>query len=102
MIDFGNFLQRPHIIVDGQVVFDPPLTPGEQAEWDALLKLASMLEPMSTAQYDALRPQMQTLRELRQLGRNAFMALTAADRDRMIYDALVAQTIIDLALLRDS
>jgi hypothetical protein len=24
------------------------------------------------------------------------------DRDRMLYDALVAQTIIDLALLRDT
>jgi hypothetical protein len=77
-------------------------------EWDTDLSaaeaqtVARSAEPMTTEAYAAVRAQMQTLRDLRQLGRNAFMQLAANDRDRMLYDALVAQTIIDLALLRDT
>lgn len=83
------------------LVFDPPLTAAEEATYSTFSRLASMQQPMTTGQYDSLRAQMQTLRDLRQLGRNAFMALSAAERDRLIYDALTAQTIIDLAMLRD-
>ena len=44
---------------------------------------------------------MQTLRDLQQMGRSAFMALSAAERDLLIYDALEGQTMIDIAILRD-
>jgi hypothetical protein len=56
---------------------------------------------MTRDQYNAVRAQMQTLRDLRQLGRNAFMALTAAERDRLTYDAMTSVTIVLLAILRD-
>lgn len=81
--------------------WDSDLSPAELQTITDVRSIARTLQPMSTDQYAVLRPQMQALRDLRQLGRNAFMALTAADRDRMLYDALVAQTIIDLAILRD-
>jgi hypothetical protein len=48
-----------------------------------------------------LRAPVQTIRDLRQMGRNAFMALTAAERDRLLYDAQAATTTILLALLRE-
>jgi hypothetical protein len=87
---------------DGTMEFTPPLTAEEQATFATLQKMASIQTSWTPALYDQVRPQLQVLRDLRQLGRNAFMQLAANDRDRMIYDALVAQTIIDLALLRDT
>ena len=57
--------------------------------------------PLTVEEWDRIRPELLALRNLRQMGRAAFMALTAAERDRLIYDALVSQAIIDLALLRD-
>lgn len=57
--------------------------------------------PFTPDQYAAVRQQMQVLRDLRQMGRNAFMALSAAERDRAMYDAFTAVTIVLLALLRD-
>ena len=84
-----------------RLVFDPPLTPEEDAVYQTLVKIAASVDLMTVALYNSIRPQMQVLRDLRQMGRNAFMALSAAERDRLIYDALTAQTIIDLAILRD-
>jgi hypothetical protein len=81
--------------------WDTDLTPAELQAVADVQAIARAGAPMTTEAYAAVRAQMQVLRDLRQLGRNAFMALTAADRDRMIYDALVTQTIIDLAILRD-
>lgn len=75
-----------------------PLT-DEQKALDAHIASTGLIMDRDT--YNAVRSEMQTLRDLRQMGRNAFMALTAAERDRLIYDALTAQTIIDLAILRD-
>jgi hypothetical protein len=82
------------------LVFDPDLTPEETALFDVLQRIAAS-EHWTPDAYSAVRAEMQTLRDLRQMGRNAFMALSAAERDRLTYDALVAQTIIDLAILRD-
>jgi hypothetical protein len=56
---------------------------------------------MTRDQYNAVRAQMQTLRDLRQMGRNAFMGLSAAERDRLIYDAMTSVTIVLLSILRD-
>lgn len=56
---------------------------------------------LTTEQYAAVRSQMQVLRALRQLGRNAFLALTAAERDREMYNAMMAATEILLVQLRD-
>lgn len=84
-----------------ELVWNPDLSAADQSTADAILRSLLSEEPMTTQQYKDVRAQVQVLRDLRQLGRNAFMALPAADRDRMLYDALVAQTIIDLALLRD-
>lgn len=93
----------PQVQPDGSAVisFTPDLTPAEVATFDVLVRLAASTKPMSIDKYNAVRTEMQTLRALRQMGRNAFMALSAAERDRMTYDALVSQTIIDLAILRD-
>jgi hypothetical protein len=82
--------------------WDTDLSAAEAQTVADVQTIARSAEPMTTEAYAAVRAQMQTLRDLRQLGRNAFMQLAANDRDRMLYDALVAQTIIDLALLRDT
>lgn len=88
--------------VDGRSVvsWDPPLTAQQQATYDAIaLKYRAVrIEPEEWA---AIRDDIVVIRDLRQLGRNAFMALTAADRDRALYDAQAATTTILLALLRE-
>lgn len=91
----------PTSLNEESVAFTPDLTTDESATVNDLIRLAIASGPWSSAAYAAVRTEMQALRDLRQLGRNAFMALSATERDRMIYDALVAQTIIDLAILRD-
>ena len=59
-------------------------------------------QTLSTEEYDAVRAQMQVLRDGRQLGRNGFMALPEAERWRMLYDAVFQnQTEILLVMLRD-
>lgn len=83
------------------ITYDPDLTPEEQATWDTLAQLATGATLITPAELDTIRPSMVALRDLRQMGRAAFMALTAAERDRLSYDAHVATTMILLAILRD-
>jgi hypothetical protein len=82
--------------------FDPPLTAEEQTTYVLLVALArSGMAHLSPTEYQTVRTNLASLRDFRQLGRNAFMALTAAERDRMLYDAQTATTIVLLAILRD-
>lgn len=82
--------------------FVPPLTTEEQATLANIIALArSGMTHLTPTEYDTIRSQLATIRDLRQLGRNAFMALTTAERDRLLYDAQAATTTILLALLRE-
>jgi hypothetical protein len=81
--------------------FDPPLTSQEQATLDLIIKYVRSGMTVTYAGYLAIRPHLTTIRDLRQMGRNAFMALTAAERDRLLYDAQAATTTILLAMLRE-
>jgi hypothetical protein len=83
------------------LTYEPDLSPAEQATFDSVARLAVGAAIITTAEYDTIRPDIQTIRDLRQMGRNAFMALTAAERDRLLYDAQAATTTILLALLRE-
>lgn len=88
-------------VTDRTIVYTPDLTAPEQAIFDASLALAKAHQQMSREAYAAIRADIQTVRDLRQMGRNAFMALTATERDRLIYDAQSATTTILLAILRE-
>lgn len=83
------------------LVFDPDLSLAEQAQLATLVSVSRSPVQLTPAEYAAVRAQMQTLRALRQMTRAEFMALTAAERDRATYDALVAVTETLLAILRD-
>lgn len=83
------------------VSWTPDLTVEEQATVDTLLKLVVGATLITPAEAVAIRDDIVVIRDLRQLGRNAFMALTAADRDRALYDAQAATTTILLAILRE-
>jgi hypothetical protein len=87
----------------GSVVytFTPDLTTEEAARFADLQTLLLSPVTLSLAERDAIRPAIVILRDLRQMGRNAFMGLAAAERDRLLYDAQVATTMILLAILRD-
>jgi hypothetical protein len=87
----------------GSVVytFTPDLTTEEAARFADLQTLLLSPVTLSLAERDAIRPAIVILRDLRQMGRNAFMGLAAAERDRLMYDAQVATTMILLAILRD-
>lgn len=94
-------LRAPDTYADiDSLTFDPPLTAQEQARLTELRATIESPVSLSVIEWDRIRPELQTLRALRQMGRSAFMALSAAERDRLIYDALTSQTIIDLAILR--
>ena len=75
-----------------------PLTSEQIATIDRL-RASGLLMDLPT--YDLVRPDLQTLRDLRQTGRNAFMGLSATERDRLMYDAFTATTRIFLAILRE-
>lgn len=77
---------------DGRVVLSFPDGPLDQQAVET-----AVLAHESTADRTAL----QTLRDLRQMGRSSFMALSAAERDRLMYDAMTAVTVTLLAILRD-
>lgn len=82
--------------------FDPPLSAEERTTYALLLALArSGMDHLTPSDWAAIRPHLQTLRDFRQFGRAAFMAQTAAERDRMLYDAQVATMAVLLTLLRD-
>lgn len=83
------------------VTFTPDLTAQELAVLDDAINLTRSHVTFTAEEWARIKPEIQNLRSFRQLGRNAFMALTAADRDRMLYDAIVSLTIIDLALVRE-
>lgn len=85
----------------GELRWNVDLSPFELAAVMEIRQRLRSVLGLSDDEWTAIRPHLQTLRDLRQMGRNAFMALTAAERDRLLYDALVAQTIVDLAILRD-
>jgi hypothetical protein len=102
-----TFLRTPieyHLdtVTGPALTFAPPLTAPEQVMYATLLALArSGMQHLTPAEYETIRPQLVVIRDLRQMGRNAFMALTAAERDRLMYDAQSATTTILLALLRE-
>lgn len=83
------------------VTFDPPLTPTEQQAYDDIIGLVHTRQVMTLTAYSEVREQMLVLRDLRQLGRNAFVALSAVERDRALYDAQNATTQVLLSILRD-
>jgi hypothetical protein len=83
------------------LTYEPDLSPEEQATFDLVSRLAVGAALITPEERTRIQPDIQSLRDLRQLGRNAFMALTAAERDRLLYDAQTATTIVLLALLRD-
>lgn len=84
------------------LTWTPSLTPDEQTALATIADQSRSETGLSADGYAAIRTQMQTLRALRQLGRNAFMGLSQAERDRTIYDALVAVTQVFIAMQRDS
>jgi hypothetical protein len=94
-------LRRPSDGNGETFTFDPPLTVQEQATLDLIIKYVHSGMDVTYVDYLAIRPHLTTIRDLRQLGRNAFMALTAAERDRLLYDAQAATTTILLTMLRD-
>lgn len=97
------------VVVAGQLVVRMVPDPEEPEAVEpqvAALVAAHTGEPTAAhaaelALRDDGRAAMQELRALRQLGRNAFMAETAAERDRRIYDALVAVTRVLIETRRD-
>ena len=100
-----EYLREPvsYPMTDGVVswVFEPDLTPDELMRFTRLHQIAAADLRLSPDEFEAIRPSVQTLRDLRQMGRNAFMALTAAERDRLMYDAFTATTQVLLSILRD-
>lgn len=82
--------------------FEPDLTPAELATFDLAIAVMRSGTGLSPTDYQAIRTQMQVLRAMRQQGRNAYVNLTEAERNRQTYDCLVAITEIFLTLTRET
>lgn len=79
----------------------PDLTTEQTATLELVADTIAASAPLTTGILTAIRADMQVLRDLRQMGRNAFMGLSATERDRALYDAFTATTKVLLAILRD-
>lgn len=95
-------LRVPSGVDATSMTFDPDLTVDEQATVALALDQVKSEIGLTAAAYADIRAQMQVLRALRQLGRNAFMALSATERDRQLYDAMTAVTQVFIAMTRDA
>jgi hypothetical protein len=91
--ELGNTPSDPTRVL----TWTPDLTPEETL----LAQMAAGAVSLTPAEWSAIRDDIVVIRDLRQMGRAAFMALTAAERDRLMYDAQAATTTILLAILRD-
>lgn len=82
--------------------FAPPLDAAEQVVFADLLRMArSHITGLSFAEFVALDADLAALRAFRQQSQAEFMALTATQRDRALFDVVNAQTNVLRALLRD-
>ena len=83
-------------------VFDPPLTAEEQAVYARLQRAArSAVQGITPDEWLAIEDDLAAMRTFRQQTQAQFMALTATQRDRALFDAVNAQTNVLRALLRD-
>ena len=83
-------------------VFDPPLTTDEQAVYARLLRaLRSAIQGITPDEWLAIEDDLAAMRTFRQQTQAQFMALTATQRDRALFDVVNAQTNVLRALLRD-
>ena len=83
------------------VDFSPVLTAPEQATYADILALARSGYDLTLAEYQAIKPQLTTGRAFLGLSQSQFMALTAAERDRMIFDNMSATWRVIFRLLRE-
>jgi hypothetical protein len=97
----NNGVRAPEVTAT-EAIWTPDLSPIDLAIVnDIVALLESGMSHLTPAEYANIRPQLVIIRDLRQMGRNAFMALSATERDRLLYDAQAATTTILLAVLRE-
>ena len=84
------------------LVWEPPLTVGEQAVYARLQRaVRSAVQGITPDEWLAIEDDLAALRTFRQQTQAQFMALTATQRDRALFDVINAQTNVLRALLRD-
>lgn len=96
-------LRRPDNVTAPPLTFtfSPDLTSAEVdtlARLEALARARGGMEPADMA---AIQARIASIRTFRQLSQSQFMTLTAAERDRTLFDALTDLSAIVLRLLRD-
>ena len=98
----ATYLRAPSAWTDGVPIFDPPLTVEEQAVYARLVRaLRSAVQGITPDEWLAIEDDLAAMRTFRQQTQAQFMALTATQRDRALFDAINAQTNVLRALLRD-
>lgn len=83
------------------LVWTPDLTSTELAAITDIVATGKSAVAINVADYQALKPFLTTMRALLGLSQSDFMALTQAQRDRMIFDNLSAIERVLLRMLRD-
>jgi hypothetical protein len=96
-------LRRPSAVTAPPLTltFSPDLTPAEVDTLARLEALARANAGMEQVDMAAIQTRLVNLRTFRQLSQSEFMAQTAAERDRTLFDALTDLTAVVLRMLRD-
>ena len=100
----SRYLRVSGVLADGlaALVFVPPLTVEELAVYARLERAVRSAVPGITPdEWLAIEDDLAVLRTFRQQTQAQFMALTATQRDRALFDVINAQTNVLRALLRD-
>jgi hypothetical protein len=99
----ARFLRRPVNVTAPPLTltFDPDLTPAEATILARLVALARSERGLDPTDYAAIEGRLATLRTFRQQSQSEFMAKTAAERDRELFDTTTDLVAVVLRLLRD-
>lgn len=83
------------------LTYTPDLTAAEADVLTQFVRYGRSELDLSFAAYQSITGDLATLRTFRQQSQAQFMALTATQRDRALFDVVNAQTNVLRALLRD-
>lgn len=103
--DVPTLIRPPISIVESEteitLTFDPDLTVEEAALLDAFVRYGRSETTLAFADWQGIVDDLDAMRAFRQQSQAEFMALTATQRDRALFDVVNAQTNVLRALLRD-
>lgn len=103
--DVPTLIRPPVSIVQSAteivLTFTPDLTAAESSLLDTFVRYGRSETALAFVDWQGIVDDLDAMRTFRQQSQSEFMALTATQRDRALFDVVNAQTNVLRALLRD-